>query len=115
MAKELVQRVLVRAGGRRLGPVTTRVGWDVRSTSSMALLSAVVSGRGALAVPADDCATKERSSPRIRPTQSALSSSRASSAIASGGTVGSRLFEAGEGKTRRELRVKFVLVPAMMP
>ena len=37
-AREFIQRVLVRAWGRRLGPVTTRVGWEVRSTSSTALL-----------------------------------------------------------------------------
>src|SRR5215203_2058635 len=92
-ARELVQRALVRAWGRRRGPITTRVGSRVRSTSSIALLSVVVSGReGASAIPEDDCALGERSLASMRPTQPALSSSRTSSTITQGEEKGSRLF-----------------------
>src|SRR5215210_8606446 len=115
MAKELVQRVLVRACGSRLGPVTTRVGWDVRSTSSTALLSAIESGNDVSMIPEDDRTTGERSPARIRLTQSAFSSSRASLATTSGGALGSRPFGVEGRKTKRELRMKFEHVPATIP
>src|SRR5829696_6388590 len=50
-----------------------------------------------------------------RLTQSAFNSSRASRAIASGGALGSSFFGAGGRKTKRELKIKFALVPATIP
>jgi hypothetical protein len=81
----------------------------------MVLLSAVVSGRGTSGSPVDDCAIVQRPLAFTRPTQSAFNSSRASRAIASGGALGSSFFGAGGRKTKRELKIKFALVPATIP
>ena len=74
----------------------------------MALLPAVVSGRGTSGIPTEDCAMRERSTARTRPTQSSFSSSRASRAIASGGALGSSSFgaEGAEDEARAQDKVR---------
>src|SRR5215203_2132098 len=73
--REFIQRALVRAWGSRRGPVTVRVGWAVLRTSSITPRSAEVSGWGMFSP------RGVRSWAEIRPTQSAFSSRRASSAM----------------------------------
>src|SRR5215207_8291732 len=73
--REFIQRAFVRAWGSRRGPVTVRVGWAVVRTSSITPRSAGVSGWGVFSP------RGIRSGAEIRPTQSAFSSRRTSSAI----------------------------------
>src|SRR4028119_127234 len=94
-ARELAQRALVRAWGRRRGPVTVRVGWAVSVTS-------LITPRSAAARSPWSPPRGERSGVVTRRTRSALSSRRTCSAIRFGGASGSRVVGSEGWTTRRE-------------